>query len=108
MAVEDIKLTLPELLDSLALGDELTRITVPGTFSGRNLFRSVEPFPVRSFLPPFLPFKVPAVLFGRHFAPVCRAHQLENGIENGHTSFGDTARNHRCVGVWISERDTTH
>ena len=34
MAVEDIKLTLPELLDSLAPGDEATRTTVPGTFSG--------------------------------------------------------------------------
>ena len=32
MAVEDIKLTLPELLDSLAPGDEVTRTTVPGTF----------------------------------------------------------------------------
>ncbi len=35
MAVEDIKLTLPELLDSLAPGDEVTRTTVPGTLSGR-------------------------------------------------------------------------
>ena len=41
MAVEDLKLTLPELLDSLAPGDEVTRTTVPGTFSGRNLFRSI-------------------------------------------------------------------
>jgi hypothetical protein len=31
MAVEDIKLTLPELLDSFTPGDEVTRTTVPGT-----------------------------------------------------------------------------
>ena len=34
MAVDDVKRTLPELLEWLAPGDEVTRTTVRGTFSG--------------------------------------------------------------------------